>query len=375
LSEPAMTEDFGPTESDDEGRVESDLARLDGKRKRNGLYLAVLAILLAVLGGLLFLLARQLGLTTDGAATIEVPNVVGRTSAEATRAVSDSGLVVTVVSQPNEKFAADIVFETKPEAGKKVAKGANVTVKVSTGISTPIIPNVVGDTVEVARAKLLASGFSMDPMIEESDTAAPGSVIRQDPAGDSDATAGQKVTVFVAKATGTVEIPDVAGKTPEDAKIDLTKIGFRVAVQQEASPTIAKGTVVRTEPAAAAKIDRGSSVVIFVSAGKSIAVPSVIGTTQDAARTALTGAGFIVDATARAVTTPSDAGRVMSQTPSPGAEAEPGATVVIRVGVLSAETTTTARRRPVTTAGPPPDPTPEAAPTPVPVAAPATTIA
>jgi eukaryotic-like serine/threonine-protein kinase len=332
---------------DDEGRVTSDIARLDGKRKRNGLYLAVLAILLAVLGGLVFLLARQLGVLKDSSATIVVPDVVGQESGEANRLVASAGLVVTAVMQPNDKFAANVAFATKPKAGEKVAKNSTVTVFVSTGVDKPVIPSVVGETVEVARSRLLAAGFVMVATEEPNDTAAPGTVIRQDPAAEADATPGQTVTVFVAKATLTVEIPDVAGKSPDDARIDLTKIGFRVAVQQEASPTVPKGTVVRTEPAAAAKVDRGSPIVIFVSAGKGLPVPSVIGSSQAEATATLTASGFKVDATSRPVSDPADAQRVMSQTPSAGAEAEPGATVVIRVGVLSNDTTTSRPRRTV----------------------------
>lgn len=335
---------------DDEVRVTSDIARLDGKRKRNGLYLAVLAILLAVLGGLVFLLARQLGVLKDSSATIVVPDVVGQESGEANRLVASAGLVVTAVLQPNDKFAANVAFATKPKAGEKVAKNSTVTVFVSTGVDKPVIPSVVGETVEVARSRLLAAGFAMVTTEEPNDTAAPGTVVRQDPAGDADATPGQTVTVFIAKATLTVEIPDVAGKSPEDANIDLRKIGFRVAIQQEASPTVPKGTVIRTEPAAAAKVDRGAPVVIFVSAGKGLPVPSVIGSSQAEATATLTASGFKVDATSRPVSDPADAQRVMSQTPSAGAEAEPGATVVIRVGVLSNETTTSRPRRTVKTA-------------------------
>lgn len=377
---------------DDEGRVSSDLARLDGKRKRNGVYLGVLAILLGVLGLLLFLLARQLGVLDNGQATIDVPDVVGQESSDANITLSAAGFRVRAIQEPNDRFAANIVFQTKPAAGTKRAKDAEVAMYISTGVNVAMIPSVVGDTVEVAKGKLAAGGYAMIATDEESDTVSPGTVIRQDPAADAEAKPGQSVTVFIAKATGTVAIPEVGGKSPEDAKIDLTKIGFRVAIQPEASPTVPKGTVIRTEPAAPAKADRGSPVVIFVSAGKSISVPSVIGTNQADATATLTAAGFKVDPTSRAVSDPSDVSRVMSQTPSPGAEAEPGATVVIRVGVLAVATTTSPPRRSVpvdntavvsvapvvpvaptqgTTAA-----TPAPAPTPVPVTAqPVTTVA
>lgn len=363
---------------DDDERVTSDLARLDGKRKRNGLYLAVLAILLAVLGLLLFLLARQLGVLDNGQATIDVPNVVGQESADANTTLAAAGFRVRAIQESNDKFAANIVFQTKPPAGTKRAKDAEVAIYISTGVNIPVIPAVVGDTIEVAKAKLAAAGYAMIATEEVNDSAAPGTVIRQDPAADAEAKPGQTVNVFVAKATGTVAIPEVSGKSPDDARIDLTKIGFRVAVQQEASPTVPKGTVIRSEPAAPAKVDRGSPVVIFVSAGKGISVPSVIGTNQADATAALIAAGFKVDATSRSVSDAGDVSRVMSQTPIPGTEAEPGATVVIRVGVLTADPSTSRPRRTVpventavVSADPPPStPEPTAAPTPVPTPAP-----
>ena len=67
---------------------------LDRKRPRRGLYALTLLALLGVLAGLLFLLAKQLGVTGQSTGTVQVPAVMDLKIDEARRVMSDLGLRV-----------------------------------------------------------------------------------------------------------------------------------------------------------------------------------------------------------------------------------------------------------------------------------------
>ena len=332
------------------GAPEGDFDELHkGNGRRTATYAVVLVILLAVLGALVFLLYKQLGLGEKTKADIAVPSVVGRPSAEAESAISAAGLIAETVLEPSGRYAADMVFDQSPSAGSKVASEAKVIIKVSSGAAVPTVPNVIGDTIDTARSKLAAAGFPVAIKEKEDDSQPAGTVIAQDPSAEATTPEGTTVTIIVATSTGTVEIANVAAKTPDEARLALTKAGFRIAVQTEASPTVAAGTVTRTDPPAGTKVDRGASVIIYVSGGNAVAVPSVLGQNQAAAVTTLQGLGFKVDVTARAVVDAADAGKVVSQTPAPGKDVDPGSTVAIRIGQFDPSATTTKAPKSTTT--------------------------
>ena len=278
-----------------------------------------------------------------------MPSVVGRPSAEAESAISAAGLISETILESNSSVAADVVFDQSPSAGSKVASEAKVIIKVSSGAAVPTVPNVVGDTIDTARSKLAAAGFPVAIKEKEDDSQPAGTVISQDPEAEATTPEGTTVTIIVATSTGTVEIANVAGKTPDEARLALTKAGFRIAVQTEASPTVAAGAVTRTDPPAGTKVDRGAAVIIYVSGGNAVAVPSVLGQNQASAVTTLQGLGFKVDVTARAVVDAGDAGKVVSQTPAPGKAVDPGSTVAIRIGQFDPSATTTKAPKPTTT--------------------------
>ncbi len=91
-----------------------------------------------------------------------------------------------------------------------------------------------------------------------------------------------------------VTIPDVSGKTPDEAQSLLTGLGLDVTVDQapvdSAQPA---GTAAGTDPAAGSSVNKGSSVTVQISNGQSATIPGgLIGQSESAAKAALAAAGF-----------------------------------------------------------------------------------
>ncbi|MBB2965310.1 transglycosylase domain-containing protein [Leifsonia aquatica] len=91
-----------------------------------------------------------------------------------------------------------------------------------------------------------------------------------------------------------ITVPDLAGKSPDEAKNVLKGLGLESAdggPQDSAQPA---GTVSATDPAGGSSVGKGTVVTIFTSNGSLAVVPNVVGQKASDAQKALTGAGFSV---------------------------------------------------------------------------------
>lgn len=94
---------------------------------------------------------------------------------------------------------------------------------------------------------------------------------------------------------GLAAIPDLTGRTIETAIEALSPLEVFIEQAEENSATVPAGAVSRTDPAAGARVFKGSNVTIFVSLGpRQLSVPDAIGLSSQEARTLLTDSGFTV---------------------------------------------------------------------------------
>jgi eukaryotic-like serine/threonine-protein kinase len=290
-----------------------------------------------VLAGLLALLAQSL--KDSRVEVVVVPNVISQSREAATAELVGIGLRVETQYEKNVQVARDVVFGQTPLPNGEVQAGSLVTLTVSSGDGILRVPDVVGQSETVATANLRNFGFDVKVEPRADANTAPGNVIEQNPAGDTEAQSGTEVKIIVAARTGTAKVPDLTGKTSTEAGTLLVAEGFRMVLRDEASSTTEKGLVSRTEPTAGQEIDRNSPVIVFVSRGPAIDVPSVYGQTEAAAIETLKTLGFNVDRQTRVVAKTSDIGVVIDQTPK-GSAAVVGSTVSIVVGIADPATPT-----------------------------------
>lgn len=91
-----------------------------------------------------------------------------------------------------------------------------------------------------------------------------------------------------------VTVPDLAGKSPDEAKNILKGLGLESADGGPQDSVQPAGTVSATDPAAGGSVGKGAVVTIFTSNGSLSAVPNVVGQKASDAQKALTAAGFSV---------------------------------------------------------------------------------
>jgi beta-lactam-binding protein with PASTA domain/predicted Ser/Thr protein kinase len=233
-------------------------------RARTGTYIVILAVLLAMLGGLLFLLSRQLGV--GGAENVTVPLVIGKPEADATNQLRDAGLKVERKEAQDEVNPVGQVTGQAPAANVQVKKGATVTITVSSGAPIVEVPDVRGRTLDAASDVLTTAGFRIATNLVNSDKT-PNTVLDQSPAANDRQPKGSIVTLTVSKGVEQILVPNVRGRTASDAANLLGQAGFRTTTRNESSDDIPSGSVIRTEPAANTPLDRNSTVTMVVSSG------------------------------------------------------------------------------------------------------------
>jgi eukaryotic-like serine/threonine-protein kinase len=205
--------------------------------------------------------------------TVAVPNVNGKTQADAESALKNAGLTPKVVNLYSSSVAKGKVGGQQPAAETKVKPGSEVTIAVSLGkgVGAVTVPNVVGK--KEADAKTAMSNAGLKPVVYKanSDTVAAGLVIAQLPGAGTTTGSGSEVAIQVslgkAPTSGNVSVPNVVGKTQADATSALESAGFTVTPVEQASDTVAVGAVIDQLPVANSTAPKGSAVVILVSTG------------------------------------------------------------------------------------------------------------
>ena len=200
----------------------------------------------------------------------------------------------------------------------------------TTGVRMIEVPNVSGRHQDEASQMLQEAGFRAVTQREASDEAI-DTVIRTVPSAGTELEESESVTMVISLGPVQVQIPNVVGSTLERAKGSLEGQGFAVVERTSRHDTIGAGLVVSQNPAAETSAPRGSTVDLVVSAGpEPVEMPRVIGLTRDRAEGRLEGEGLEVE-TSTTFHAEVEEGLVISQSPAPGADVNPGWTVQIIV--------------------------------------------
>ncbi len=203
------------------------------------------------------------------------------------------------------------------------------------------VPSVTGQTVDEAKAQIQSAGFTVGTVTQTySDTVETGKVISQDPTAKTKKAKGSTINLTVSQGKQEIEVPDLTGKTADEAKKLLQTNGLKYqAGTAEYSDTVAKDHVARQDVAAGSKVAKDTVVTYYLSLGsEGSSVPNVVGQTRSAATSTLNNAGFYVTVEEQYSSTV-ESGKVISQSPSAGEKLKENGTVNLVVS-KGAETST-----------------------------------
>ena len=243
---------------------------------RTPMWITLLVILLLVIAGLVFLLVNDRGDPSQVAepqgtsdARLRVPNVVGLHFTEAERELADVGFShVTIEFSERDDVDENVVFQQNPRAGLLLAE-----------------PN--------------------DP--------------------------DNPITLFVAEPPNLVGVPNVVGRSYEEAEAALVAANFSVERIDVRNDNLAIGLVTEQSIPSTEQRPQGTVVTLTVSAGRGeVEVPRLVGQTVDDARVTLARLG-LVDRVEREFSTEFSEGTVIRSSPESFESVERGSVITLVV--------------------------------------------
>ncbi|MFJ9366334.1 PASTA domain-containing protein [Nocardia sp. NPDC101769] len=295
----------------------SDLIEDRGKSRRKVVIWLSVVVALAVLLGLG---GWWLGVGRYSA----VPSIAGMDTQKAVTTLQDAGFKTETRQKASDMIPVGNVVGTDPPAGTRVTKGSSVAVLVSSG--KPKVPDIqAGQDVSSADKAIRDAGLTPVDAGEMGSTAPKGTVAKVDPGPGTVLPANAQVKVYRSKGSQPVKVPDVRGKTEDEARTALQKAGLTVSSTRDQYDTkIKSGQVIGTDPAAGTSTESGSAVVLIVNSA--IDMPNLLGANVSTARSKLQALGLSV--TVRQLAN-NDSSIVISQSTAPGDTVQPGSTITL----------------------------------------------
>jgi len=203
------------------------------------------------------------------------------------------------------------------------------------------LPNVVGLTKEEAQKQIEDAKLKYEVDKEEyNKDVEEGHIISQDPAYFEkyhSVKQGSTVKVVISKGTEKATVPKVVGMAQDEAIQALEDANLKAEVVEETSKKVQEGYVISQDTAENTEVSAGDSVKIHVSKGtgiKQITMTSVIGKTEEQAKSELEGIGFKVNV-GYEENKSKDNGTVLKQSLDTGKVADEGTTVTLTVNKLA----------------------------------------
>ncbi|MFE1886140.1 Stk1 family PASTA domain-containing Ser/Thr kinase [Streptomyces diastatochromogenes] len=261
-------------------------------RRSRRLVLTVVAAVLVVFG-----VGAGVWYINSGQFT-KVPPLLSKTEAQARERLETAGLGVGQVKRAyNDTVKRGTVISTDPAPGARIRDNDSVTLTISLGPETVNVPDLEGQPLARAQARLKADGLEPGMVTREfSDDVAMGSVIATTPQAGTKRHAGSAIALTVSKGSP-IDVPDVTGKDLDGARQELTDAGLKVKIAAaQINSEYDKGKVAAQSPGDGSQAAEGDTVTLTLSKGpEMIEVPDVVGSSVDDATKQLEAYGFEVD--------------------------------------------------------------------------------
>ena len=194
------------------------------------------------------------------------------------------------------------------------------------------MPETTGRTLADVQADLDALGLRTQVEEEFSDDVDTGSVTRSDPEGGSSVHKRAEVQLYVSKGVDMKTVPELTGKSQDEAQRSLTEVGLTVgAITDAYSEDVPQGQVISQSVAAGTSLAHDSAVDIVLSKGRQpLTVPTLSGLSASAAKSAIEDLGLVAAPTDAYSDTVAE-GQVISQQTREGSTLHRGDSVAYTV--------------------------------------------
>ena len=196
-------------------------------KKHKKLLITIGAILLFV--GSIF--ATTLLLNITEAKDVQIPDLLGKEQSQAKSEVEALNLEFVVGGENfNKEVPAGCIISQEPPYTENymIKEGSTITVILSKGRNLVTVPKVIGKTLDDATTELENLGLLVNVTEEYNKKVEAGYVIEQSVDAKKEIDAGETITIKVSKGIEKVIVPDLLGKTLDEAKGIITENGLKL---------------------------------------------------------------------------------------------------------------------------------------------------
>ena len=279
---------------------------------------------------------------------VQIPDLVNKTEEEAEQILKDLKLKLVVKSEEyDENIEKGKIISQDPtyKENYKIKEHSEISVIISKGTEKVDVPNVVGKTKEEAEKELKDAGLVPEIIEENDEKVEAGIVLSQDPTYKENYKIKEhsEISVIISKGTEKVDVPNVVGKTKEEAEKELKDAGLVPEIIEENDEKVEAGIVLSQDPEDGENVNKGSKVKLVVSKGSAIVkveVPSLVGKNEQEAKALLAEAGLKANIINDEDDSKND-GVVLRQSKEAGTQVQEGTTITITVNKVSQAKETT----------------------------------
>lgn len=167
---------------------------------------------------------------SSGPADVKVPDVIGLQQVEAESKITNTELVVKVVSEYRDDVKKGEVFKQEPSVGEEVKQGNTVTIYVSKGENKVTMESLTGMSLSDAKARIKKLGLSVGEIsYETSSRYSKDVVISSSPEQYEEVTVGSSVDLTVSKGklqkkSMSIDIGDYSNSTGKRVKVEIVYV-------------------------------------------------------------------------------------------------------------------------------------------------------
>lgn len=220
------------------------------------------------------ILASQWGVKTD---SITVPRFEGTSYDELKDNPLYSDYSFKVEFQSSSTIPAGTIISQSYQQGRKIKKSQTITIVVSTGPESSVVPYIYNLDLTTAKQVLKSKGFGWKLIYQPNDDVAEGHVIITNPASEASVAEGSEIEVYVSLGAEVEYLTedekkklDCVGFDLEKAKEVIEKLGLTIGDITKEDNAAPKNTVLKQtpDPSNSTKIAKGTAVDLVISTGE-----------------------------------------------------------------------------------------------------------
>ena len=214
-----------------------------------------------------------------------IPNLTGefgekrKTKQEAEEELKKLGFEFEETEEFSDDIEKDLVLRQDPkyQPNYKIKTNTKIKIAISKGTEMVKVPDEIKDksqaelkkkTVDEIKSILDKAGLKYEEVEEFSESIEAGKLIDLKLPGVKDGEIAKKEKIQIIKSKGSsrkeITVPDLNGKSKEEARKELEKLGLSVKEESATVDYLSNGVITATEPTAGTKMREKDTIIMFV---------------------------------------------------------------------------------------------------------------